>query len=204
MILKQDHQSQDLRPVPDPTVLSTEQVHREVAVVREILSLEIQKIITRFDGMDRATDLVQNERNVFPNRIDEKISAMRGVHDERFRSIESQFLERDKRAEQKAADSKAALDAALAAAEKAVAKSEASTIKAIDQQSVLIQTTTGALEKQVNDLKERLTRLEGSGSGEKEAKESRFTSGQYTTAIVGAVIAAAGLVVAVIVIFLKS
>ena len=38
------------RPIPDPTILTTEQLRRELAILREIIE-------TRLDGMDRATQL---------------------------------------------------------------------------------------------------------------------------------------------------
>ncbi len=45
------------RPVPDPTKLTTDQLRRELAALREIIE-------TRLDGMDRAIGLQFTERDV--------------------------------------------------------------------------------------------------------------------------------------------
>jgi hypothetical protein len=101
------------------------------------------------------------------------------LHDEKFNSIQKQFTERDTRTEQTYKDSKVAVDAALQAAKETVgeqnrsaalsiAKSETSTNKQIDQLGVLITTTVQGLNDKIDDLKERLTRLEGHTAGSKD------------------------------------
>lgn len=152
---------------------------------------------------------------MFPTRIDEKISAMSGVHAERFNSIQIQFRERDIRDERTSRDSKLAIDAALQAAKEAVAsqntssalaiaKSEAAAIKQIDQQASTIQAIKSALDEKVGDLKDRLLIFEGRGSGAKEAKVEGRDVGQYWIAIVGVLLGVAGLGMAILVAFLKS
>lgn len=156
--------ARDVRPVPDPTALTTQQLLRENLWLREVLE-------TRLDGMDKAITLLQDTADKFPDRIDEKIASLREVHEEKFRSIEVQFSERDVRTEQTAKDSKVAVDAALQAAKElvsqqntsnslAIAKSEAAVTKQIDQQGTLIQTTAKASDDKIDDLKQRITRLE--------------------------------------------
>lgn len=133
-------------------------------------------IETRFDGMDKAIELLQDTSNKFPARIDEKIDSLRDVHKVRFESIEGQFKERDVRSEQTQRDSKTGLDTALTAAKDAVgeqnrsfalatAKSEAATMKQIDQITNLIQTGSKAVDDKFDDIKERLTRIEGGSEG---------------------------------------
>jgi len=113
--------------------------------------------------------------------IDEKTAHLQALHGERFHSISTQFIERDVRTEQTSRDSKVAVDAALQAAKEAVgeqnrssalaiAKSEAATVKQIDQQGLLIQTATGALNDKIEDIKDRLTRIEGMGVGQINAQ----------------------------------
>lgn len=153
----------------DPTALTRETVKEEVSCLRQILE-------TRLDGMDKAIELLQSTADKFPSRMDEKIASLQRVHDEKFDSIQKQFSERDVRTEQTSRDSKVAVDAALQAAKEAVgeqnrssamaiAKSETATVKQIDQQGMLIQTTKAGLDGNINDIKERLTRLEGTGAG---------------------------------------
>ena len=140
-------------PVPDPTILTTQQLYREIATSREILE-------TRLNAMDTATDLNKQATDKIPNIIDNKVAQLKNVFDERFatvvekfRSIETQFKERDTRTEQSSKDSKVAVDAALQAAKEAVgeqnksnalaiAKSETAFTKQLDQIGALIMATT--------------------------------------------------------------
>jgi|SRR6476660_4730807 len=185
-------------PIPDPSLLTTKQLQREVFGLRELLEVKLSSaadavilirsiIETRLDGMDKAIRLLQDTADKFPARIDEKITGLRSVHDERFaafndattekfKSIETQFAERDVRTEQAAGAVKIAVDAALQAQKEAVgeqnkssataiAKSESATTKQIDQLSILIQSNTKAFDDKIGDVKDRLTRIEGTGQG---------------------------------------
>ena len=187
-----------LVPRPDPTVLTTQRLQREIFSLRELLEVKlgaaqaavelIRSIIeTRLDGMDLAIKILQDIADKFPGRIDEKIKALKEVHDqkfdaleathaEKFSSIQTQFKERDVRTEQSSKDSKVAVDAALQAAKElgneqnksaasAIAKSETATTKQIDQLVGLIQTMTKGFETSISDLKDRINRSEGKGVG---------------------------------------
>ena len=214
-------------PIPDPTELTTRALLREIAALKEVFEVEIQSIAklhesnvnrlsgdinltrqvleTRLHGMDVAIELLKHSQNdQMPERvpilIDEKIEALRGVQEEKFRSIAVQFAERDTRTEQTSRDSKVAVDAALQAAKEAVAeqnrssalaiaKSEASTVKQIDQQAVLIQTTAKASDDKIDDIKIRLTRIEGKGEGEAGSTTTRQSSITTTAVVIGVVIA---------------
>jgi hypothetical protein len=188
-------------PIPDPSLLTTAALARDIKNLRELLETKlgssananelIRSIIeTRLDGMDKAIMLLQDSADRFPLRIDEKIDALRNVHEqkftamidthsEKFNSIQTQFKERDVRTEQSSKDSKVAVDAALQAAKEAVgeqnkssalaiSKSEASTTKQIDQLSVLIGQQQKGFDDKINDVKDRLTRAEGAKTGMKD------------------------------------
>ncbi len=183
----------DIRPIPDPTRLTTEQLNREIASLREILiagQLALKEIIeTRMAGNDRAITLLQATADKFPGWVDEKIHALKDVHEQRFvaltdttaekfLSIQTQFAERDVRTAQAAGAVKIAVDAALQAQKEAatetnksstaaITKSEAATTKQIDQLGDLIRTTTKGSDDKFTDVKERLTRIEGTGEGGK-------------------------------------
>ena len=60
----------DWRPVPDPTRLTTEQLRRELATLREILE-------TRLDGMDRATALANSQVNVLRGEVEQTRDRLR-------------------------------------------------------------------------------------------------------------------------------
>ena len=158
---------EDFRPVPDPTFLTTQQILHEVALCREVIE-------TRLNAMDKANELLQRASDKLPRIYDvaASVSELQELHDQKFHSIAMQFQEQ----EQTSRDSKLAVDAALQAAKEAVqehnkssalgvAKSEAATTKQIDQIVVLINTTTGALNDKIDDLKVRLTTIEGYSKG---------------------------------------
>jgi hypothetical protein len=174
--------SGDVRPIPDPTRLTTEQLNREIAALREIIE-------TRLSGSDRAVRLLQDTADKFPAWVDEKIRALKDVTEQRFialgdttaekfTSIQTQFAERDVRTEQAAGAVKIAVDAALQAQKEAAGeqnrsntlaqtKSETATTKQIDQIGTLIQNNTKSFDDKINDVKDRVNRIEGSGEGGK-------------------------------------
>jgi hypothetical protein len=206
---------------PDPTLLTTQQLLREIGLLREVLesrmsemsnaSLLRHKILeTRLDGMDKAIQLLQNLHDKFPTSVDEKISALKEIHEEKFGSVQTQFRERDVRTEQSSKDSKVAVDAALQAAKEAVseqnkssalaiAKSEAATTKQIDLLGTQIQTGNKAVDDKFDDIKERLTRIEGKDEGSiKTVKELQTNTGMViaiSAAIISAIIGIAGLII---------
>jgi hypothetical protein len=214
-------------PNPDPTVLTTAALLREVSTLRDSSKAEVAAlkdiIVTRLTAMDKAVELVQASHlrlvemfhareDKFDRLIDDKISSLQEVHDEKFRSISVQFTERDTRTEQNQKDTKVAVDAALQAAEKAVGKqqesfslatdkSEKATTKQIDQQGLIISTATRALDDKIEDLKQRLTRIEGSMEGRLESKTTGQNTGNYILAIISAIIAAGAVIISVVINF---
>lgn len=134
----------DVRPIPDPTVLTTRQVIRETDALREIIE-------TRLDGNDKAIELLQRQADRLPSLgmvdgevkfvkeqvvklpdiIKEAVDHLQELYtgnikglttqlDERFAGIIMQFEERDKRHEKARDDNKIAVDYALEAAKEAV------------------------------------------------------------------------------------
>ena len=200
--------SGERRPIPDPTVLTTQQLLRELTALKEL-------VFTRLDGMDEATRLIQAQQARVPTEVDRAVNNLRellearnnsietnlrDVYDEKFHSIETQFKERDTRTEQTSKDSKVAVDAALQAAKEAVgeqnkssalaiAKSEASTAKQIDQLQTLITTTSNNSDEKIADLKERLTRIEGMTGGSEAAKKNLHDNSSVYIALAALVVA---------------
>jgi hypothetical protein len=175
-------------PVPDPTTLTTSQLRRELASLRELLE-------SRLDAMDRATKLLDETVNRTPTIIQteiahlrelmaEKLSSTGGKAEERFSSIDLQFTERDIRTSQAAAASAQALAAALQAAKEAVfeqaqaaakaaEKTEMSTTKQIDLIQNQIRTLGDTFGDKIDDLKGRIDRGEGSTSGAFESRSEQ-------------------------------
>jgi hypothetical protein len=142
-------------PVPDPTLLTTQALIREIASLRELMETQV--------------------------------AALEDVEDQKFFKVEQQFeLVERQRVEQKK-DTKDAVDAALtaqkeavreqtAASERAIAKSEAATSKQLDQLSITFTTAIAAIQRELGEMKERLTAIEQQRLG---AKEDR--TGLYAT-----------------------
>lgn len=160
-------------PVPDPTVLTTQQLQREISAARDLIEGKVVAVRDVFDtrlaAMDKAIEILSPQ-------VATKVSNLEALHNEKFRSIATQFLERDTRTEQTSRDSKVAVDAALQAAKEAVgeqnksnamaiSKSEATFTKQIDQIGVLITTLQKGLDEKIDDVRGRLQILESTRKG---------------------------------------
>lgn len=214
--LQQDG-NRDLRPVPDPTELTTQQLKSEVAALREILESKIDgdrdAIEARLAGMDKAIQLLQAIADRMPEEIDGKIANLQRFHEEKFSSIQTQFEERDVRTDQSSRATETAVNAALqaakeavekqnAASDKAIAKSETATKEQIDQLGNLSATETRALRSEIEDAKSRIDRIEAASIGERGAVQSRYAetsnTGTIISIIVGALIIAGFLFVGLV------
>jgi hypothetical protein len=159
-----DRGLRDRRPIPDPTILTTQQLFREIAALEKILITRIEgvksEITVRLDAMDKAMEVATDIVTHTPTEIDREITHLKALHDSRFNAIDRQFENRDTRLEQANRDNKENVQSALKAANDsvsqhnqssalAIAKSEAAFAKQIDQQAVVIQTMKDALESKM-------------------------------------------------------
>jgi len=176
-----------VRPVPDPTTLTIDALRREIGALRELLESDTRGkfdvIKERLDGMAKAVELLQTATDRQPAFVRGEVSQLALIVDEklkaveeRFSSVQTQFRERDTRAEQQKIDSGTAINAALQAQEKSfvsenkntaetIAKSEASVTKITDNIFRLIEQQTKATDEKVGDLKDRLTSIESRSGG---------------------------------------
>ncbi len=175
------------RSDPDPSVLTTQALLREIELLREVFTtrqaldsestkLAFRVVEVRLDGMDRATNLIHEQSTLLPSLVDEKVAAQEAITRERFEGIQTQFRERDVRSTKSSEDDRVALNAALSAAkeavgksqeasDKAIAKSEVAFTKQIDQIVLLVQTGAKANDDKLADMKDRLVRLESEKTG---------------------------------------
>lgn len=177
----------------DPSILTTQQLWREIASLKELVSQEIE-------GVKEAVKVAHDDLVRVPTEVQRAVAALEKLHEEKFKcvdvwqntrvisidkrfddlstltfekfsGVEKQFKERDIRTDQSAVQTKVAVDAALQAAKEAfnkqnetftisINKSEAATNKIIDQQAVLIVSMTKAFDDKIDDMKERMTRME--------------------------------------------
>jgi hypothetical protein len=190
--------------VPGPPYLTTEELRRDVSALREIIQ-------ARLDGNDRATVVLSETVNRTPTAIQIAVDHLKELHDERFASVDQRFDERDVRTDQAAKASKEALDAALLAAKELVSqqneanaaaadKAEQSTIKQIDQIGIRIDTMQKALDDRLTELKERIDRGEGSGSGARAEREDAASVVRVTQAATNQRLVLMGVIISVVVI----
>lgn len=169
-----------IRPNPDPTILTTQRLLREVSLSREIIE-------TRLGGMDKAIELLQRTTDKIPDLIKGEVTQLKELHAEKFSSfsaqlqtqcqgIATQFAERDNRTEQLSIADKTAIAAALQAQKEAAAaqnesnatannKMELNFAKLIEAQQLAQQAMQKNMDDKFNDLKGRQDRGEGSSTG---------------------------------------
>ena len=252
--------SRGIVPVPDPTVLTTSQLLREVAALQSTFNLRLtaldEKLNTqgttlsdrmkdaetaRKEAVDKASQTIQEGLNKAENqqqialdraqkelhltltaietrvnekfeakdrRVDEKIDHIDGLQRVKFDGVQIQLSERDTRVVETALATRTAVDAALAAAEKArtsqaesfalaAGKAEAAFSEALKQQAQLSQTTTSALRDQIEDMKERITRIEAIAIGASTQKVEGHTSQSSTISVISISLAILGALIAV-------
>lgn len=159
----------DWVPRPDPTRLTTDQLRREIAGLREVID-------ARFVGIAHETDLLRGRMAQISAEIGEKIKWQQDLQNEKFAGIQIQFTERDLRARTAADAAMEAVSAALQAQKEAAAardqstdaaitKGEAATTKQIDGLQSLMNSTMSALNDKIGELQSRVDRGEGREKG---------------------------------------
>lgn len=190
--------TQGTRPVPDPTVLTTEQLLRAVAAEREYVDSQLAIRDERLRGIDEATQLRVGGVADLSEALEDKIKYERELNTEKFTSVAQQFVERDTRSEREARDNKVAVDAAFAAQKEAAQKQDEANQKAIDKSETamdekvnkleqLFKTTTDALADKVDDVKQRQNETNltvggliqnGAGQQMQKVEQRAVTAGQ--------------------------
>ena len=204
------------RPNPDPTVLTTQQLERmKDVMLREIMTsqqLVESKLVgvehmfeTRMDGVDKDIVQIQQRSERFQANLQIEVEHLKKLHQEKFDCIAIQFKERDTRTEQTSRDSKVALDAAFKAAKEAVgeqnksnalavAKSEATFTKQIDQIGVLVTSMGKGFDDKIDDIKGRLQAMESTKKGAGDVWAIWFAATGIAIGIGGVLITAASFI----------
>lgn len=141
----------------DPTLRTIAQLELAIRSVRELFE-------TRFEGNEEAVRLLQAQSNREPQNgvLDERLTALDRI-------IALRFEEWNTRTKELAVSNQKSIDLALEAAKEAAAKSETAFNKQIDALSVHIGQVVSSLQGSINDVKDRLTRLEAGGQGSKQS-----------------------------------
>jgi len=168
--------AQGTRPVPDPTVLTTEQLLRAISAERERTNGQFEVRDERLAGIDRATELRMGGIIAIPGMIEAAVAHLLALVDERFRSVDDKFKERDTRSERESRDNKVAVDAAFAAQKEAAQKqdeasqartdkSERATNENIIKLEQLLTSRTDALSDKIDDLRRSQAELQSAVNG---------------------------------------
>lgn len=200
-------------PAPDPSTLTTQQLMRSIQAERDYVNGQVAVLMERLQGIDKATELRLQGITDIPVQIAEKVNHLAELMDERFKSVEKQFEERDTRADRESKDNKVAVDAAFAAQKEAAAeqnksntlaidKSERATAETLNKQADLFKSTTDALADKIDDLKDNTTRqiadLKESRANVSGAATGTKATIAYIFASIGAVGGLIGIAVAII------
>lgn len=185
--LDNPEESQGSRPVPDPTLLTTQQLIREIFSLKEQLQEQIhggdELLATRLGGMDKAIELFQKFTDMQPAFVRDQVSHLKDLHQEKiegvvaslsekiksmsevtaqaFKSVADQFAEKDKAVSVGLSAQKESASAAQANSSAATTKMEENFSKLIDQGRDLLTEFRRNTEIQINDIKSRLDKGEG-------------------------------------------
>jgi hypothetical protein len=187
------------RPVPDPTELTDRAIARLRQEIIDIIEAQLAIRDERLRGIDEATKLRLAGMDGLASEIDTKVGRLGDVHEEKFKSIATQFTERDTRAERESRDNKLAVDAAFAAQEKlaiaqqasnaeAIDKSEKATAETIKTNQELNKATTDILTKSLDEVKLAVTRIESTKVGSTESRMALYAGIGVLALIIGTVI----------------
>lgn len=156
------------RPVPDPTLLTTEQLMREVGNLKEAYRSEITHVR---EVHASALAGISRELDALAARTAEQKS-------DTGKALDAALL-----------SARDAVQLQTEAFATATAKSETATTKQIDALGLLVDRLGGQLDEKINDLKSRTDRLEAAKQGEAasttEARASSASSNSQTAVIVG-------------------
>jgi hypothetical protein len=176
----QSNMNSDVRPIPDPTSLTTEASLRLESMLRNLIHSEVMHITTLFD---------------------EKLSGLS-------RQVETQLAMLGARTAEQKQDTTNALNAALAAqkeqaalqnaaSEKSITKSETATIERIKAVETLLSASTRASDDKTDDLKSRIVAIEAIKLGTTEGVAAVRSSSSDTRAIIASIIGVAGVLLAI-------
>ena len=188
-------------PNPDPTILTTQALQREIESVREQFhdktDMVRQVVEERLSCLEHAVEGLRNLVEGAPARRDQALKQLQELMDEKFHAVSARFAERDLRANASYLANKEAISAALTAVKETNTKSETAFTKQVDQLMALIYASQKGADEKIDDVKERLTIMESRGLGAKEESMTHKQQGRDSTALWALMVAAAVGVLAV-------
>lgn len=174
-------------PTPDPTILTTDALRREIKASTELTDAKLEAQSNAHEAEKLHVEQI--------NTLRDKLAAAES------RSVDTQFALRDMAADKLAVADKTAIAAALQAQKEQAAltnnfmtllvdKMDASFTKSVDAITKLIASNTETVTAIINDLKDRQSRGEARGGGMKESWAILVAAVMAVLAIISVVIAA--------------
>lgn len=195
--------TQGTRPIPDPTILTTEQLLRSISTLREWVEAQFQVRDERLAGIDRATELRLDGIQSIPGMIDEKVRHLAEVVTAQLTAMNDKLDRFDGLRLELKADSKTQIDAALLAQKEQATLQDQANQKAIDKQNdqnekasdkltelfraemAALRTEIGGTGRELAALDTRVTKTEASRVGGQEATTERRNANSAIYAAVG-------------------
>jgi hypothetical protein len=156
-------------PVPDPTVLTTEALKREIASSRELIEIRVTGIRdtqeAKISGVMANIALIEERVNKLVDRATHEVGRLQELHAEKFAAVQNQFEERDKRTEQLTMADKTAIAAALQAQKEAVNAQNIANATATTKAEIAFTKQIDSLADKINDIKSRVDQGAGKEKG---------------------------------------
>lgn len=150
-------------PVPDPTLLTTQQLNREIQSLKDLFDCRLDELAKRIEV--NVGTLQRLEKTVDDHQAFAVTTAIK--------------------VNQLAVELKGFQDYTTTAGN----KSDNSVSKQIDSLATILATTSKAIDDKITDLKDRVTRTEGRGEGTIERQATHQASFSNVTAVVGLIAA---------------
>jgi len=187
------------KPNPDPSILTTENLRREIDNLKELLE-------SQQGAQDRTIASIQHNIDGRQAQIDAAIVHITTLFEVKFEGVEKQFVERDKRTEHLSIADKTAIAAALQAQKEAAGATNESNSIAINKMEnnfttlinkgeSLLQSVQKNLDDKIADLKTRFDTGEGQNRGKTAGISSIGALAVGSSFIISMLVAVAALVV---------
>lgn len=183
------------RPDPDPTILTTQALMREIDAVKDLLK---EQDVNQRQMLKDKVEARHTEQLALMDLLQSKIDAQGAVTAEKFESTDREFALVERQRIELKNDTKAAVDAALIAqkeavkeqtiaSDKAIDKTEVNTDKRLEEQAKTTASDIGALRTIVTDLKDQVIELRAEKRGGQEQITERRQANSATIGIIAAI-----------------
>ncbi len=187
MTAPMDPTARSVKPDPDPTTLTTEQMLREVSNLDALVS-------SRMTGLRELIEsqLTRAERQRVEQKADTKVA------------VDAALLAAKEAVSAALLAAKEAVREQTIASERAIAKSEAATSEQLKQLASTFTTMAAGMTTNHDDLKERVGKIEAIKLGAAESRTEHSTSVGLIAGGIGAAVGLSGLVLAIVLALTRS